>query len=358
MELNSSNKNLMIADSSLIPSGISGNMASGNVRSQIAELDSRVGMGGTKNKIINGDMVIDQRNSGAVQSAINNTYTIDRWVLYGTSGKFNSQQNAGAITSPVGFTNYLGLTTAAAYTLAAIDSFHLDQSIEGLNCRDLAWGVANAKPVTLSFQVYSSLTGIFSGSILNSASARSYPFSYTIFTANTWTSISVTIPGDTTGTWLTTTGVGIRVSFNLGTGTTYTSTTSNTWQTGAYIGVTGSVSVVGTLGATFYITGVQLEKGSVATSFESRHIQQELALCQRYYEKGCIVLSSVADISANRIQTSGFNTAKRATPTVALTSIAVGSGGTVGALGVMGIYQATGNSAAGSAAYWTADAEL
>jgi hypothetical protein len=239
-------------------------------------------LAGNRNKIINGAMMIDQRNAGASVTPISNQYTLDRWNTYqNVSGKFTVQQNAGSVTPPVGFTKYLGVTSASAYSIAAGNLFTVMQYIEGQNCSDLAWGTSSAKTVTLSFQVYSSLTGTFGGSITNANQNRSYPFSYTISSANTWTTISLTIPGDTTGTWATDTSIGISVFFGIGVGSTY-SGTAGSWASGAYFSATGAVSIVGTNGATFYITGVQLEKGSVATPFENRIYSDELAMCQRY----------------------------------------------------------------------------
>jgi len=242
---------------------------------------------GYRNRIINGGMVIDQRNAGASVTATvsGGTYVVDRWDYIATqASKFTIQQNAGAVTPPVGFINYLGITSSSAYSVISSDYFAINQQIEGLNVSDLGFGTASAKSVTLSFQVYSSLTGTFGGSLSNSAFNRSYPFTYSISTANTWTSISVTIAGDTSGTWLTTNGIGIRVYFGLGNGSTY-SGTAGSWSANGYTSATGAVSVVGTSSATFYITGVQLEKGSTATSFDFRSYGTELQLCQRYYEK-------------------------------------------------------------------------
>jgi hypothetical protein len=249
-------------------------------------LDSNAQYYGFKNRIINGAMVIDQRNNGAeINPATNNAYCIDRWLTNSNvASKFKIQQNAGSVTPPAGFTNYLGATSLSAYTVTSTNSFALVQKIEGFNISDLSWGTANAKTITLSFQVYSSLTGTFGGALLNSAQDRSYPFSYTISSANTWTTISVTIAGDTTGTWLTTNGVGIQVWFSLGMGSTLTGT-AGAWAAADYRSSTGATSVVGTNGATFYITGVQLEKGSTATSFDYRPYGAELALCQRYFQK-------------------------------------------------------------------------
>jgi len=239
---------------------------------------------GFKNRIINGAMVIDQRNAGAsVTATDSNLYTLDRWQAFAiVSSKYTVQQNAGSVTPPAGFTNYLGVTSLAATSLAAGDYYFIQQIIEGYNVADLGFGTASAKTITASFWVRSSLTGTFSGSIRNSASDRSYPFTYTISSANTWEQKSVTIAGDTTGTWLTTNGGGVKFCFNLGTGSTY-SGTANAWAGNNYVATTGSTSVVGTNGATFYITGVQLEVGSTATSFDTRSYTTELQLCQRYY---------------------------------------------------------------------------
>ena len=239
-----------------------------------------------KNRIINGAMVIDQRNAGAlVNPAVNATYYLDRWKYTGSqSSKFSIGQNAGSVTPPVGFTNYLGVTSLSAYSVAAGDFFFLSQVIEGYNVADLGWGTANAKTITISFQAYSSLTGTFGGCLLNSANNRSYPFTYSIPVANTWTTVSVTVAGDTSGTWVTNNGAGLYVLFNLGAGSTY-SGTAGSWSGNTYYSATGATSVVGTNGATFYITGVQLEVGSSATGFEYRQYQQELALCQRYGQK-------------------------------------------------------------------------
>lgn len=239
---------------------------------------------GMRNRIINGDMRIDQRNAGAsVTGSTSNPYTVDRWQSVSSlNSKYTIQQNAASVTPPTGYINYLGATSSSAYSVLTGDYFALQQIIEGLNVADLAWGTASAATVTLSFWVRSSLTGTFGGSLSNNGSTRSYPFTYTISSANTWEQKSITIAGDTTGTWLTTNGVGIRVGFSLGVGATY-SGTAGAWAATNYISATGAVSVVGTSGATFYVTGVQLEAGTVATPFERRLYGQELALCQRYY---------------------------------------------------------------------------
>ena len=239
---------------------------------------------GFKNRIINGAMMIDQRNAGASFTPTTTTYygTCDRWAFYvSQNSKLTAQQGT---TVPSNYKNSLGITSSSAYTVLSGDYFTMSQAIEGLNVADLGWGTATASAVTLSFWVRSSLTGTFGGTIQNSAQNRSYPFTYTISAANTWEQKSITIAGDTSGTWLTTNGIGIGLQFSLGVGSSG-SGTANTWAGANYLAPTGATSVVSTNGATFYITGVQLEKGSTATSFDYRPYGTELALCQRYYQK-------------------------------------------------------------------------
>jgi hypothetical protein len=243
-----------------------------------------------KNRIINGAMVLDQRNAGAsiTNTASTQQYPVDRFFTFGTTAsKFTAQQLPSvSITTapPAGFTNYLGITSLSAYSSGAGEVFGIAQYIEGFNFADLDWGTANAKTVTLSFWVRSSLTGTFGGSLMNGAQNRSYPFTYTISAANTWEQKSATIAGDTTGTWLKTNGAGLQVWINIGSGSSV-SGTAGAWAAGAFVSATGATSVVGTNGATFYITGVQLEVGTQATGFEYRPYGTELALCQRYFCK-------------------------------------------------------------------------
>jgi hypothetical protein len=244
------------------------------------------GYNGFKNRIINGAMVIDQRNAGAavtINSAAN-TYTVDRWRAFGqaTDGVFTVQQST---TAPTGFIKSLLVTvTTADASIGSTQVYNLAQSIEGLNVSDLAWGTASAQTVTVSFWVQSSLTGTFSGALKNSDGSRAYPFTFTISSANTYEQKSVTISGDTTGTWLTTTGIGITLTFNVGSGSSRLGT-AGAWAAANLDGATGSTSLIATSGATLYITGVQLEKGSTATSFDYRPYGTELALCQRYFCK-------------------------------------------------------------------------
>jgi len=238
-----------------------------------------------KSRIINGAMVIDQRNAGASVTGNDGVFPVDRWKWNDSQdGKFTLGQNLNSVTPPAGFVNYLGAQVSSSVSIGSGDYFIIRQNIEGYNIADWNWGTANAKTVTLSFQVYSSLTGTFGGALQNSANNQAYPFTYTVSSANTWTQISLTIIGPTSGTWLTTNGRGVVINFGLGVGSTY-SGTAGSWNTNYNFSATGATSVVGTNGATFYITGVQLEVGSSATGYEYRQYGTELALCQRYYQK-------------------------------------------------------------------------
>jgi hypothetical protein len=267
------------------------------------------------NRIINGGMVVDQRNAGASVTPTTSGYTLDRWVAALTqSSKYSVQQST---TAPTGFNNSLLVTSLSSFSVAAGDFFLLRHYIEGFNFADLGWGSASAQTITLSFWVRSSLTGTFGGSLQNSAENRSYPFTYTISAANTWEQKTLTIAGDTSGTWIgATNGVGVRINFGLGVGSTYGNGTAGAWVGSDFRSATGAVSVVGTNGATFYITGVQLESGTVASAFERRDYGRELIMCQRYYEKsvGAIGGSSGSTITG-RCQWF-YKVEKRSTPTI------------------------------------------
>jgi hypothetical protein len=241
---------------------------------------------GFRNRIINGDGNIDQRNSGSTTvPGVGAVNFIDRWKMnvFG-SGRLTIGQNYGGVTAPDGFVSYIGMKTTTTSTPAANDYNFLTQMIEGSNLIDLQFGTANAKSFTISFWAYSSLTGTFGGSIRNSSATRSYPFTYTISSSNTWEKKTVVIPGDTTGTWSTSHLGGLEIIFVVSNGTTWQATPF-AWAAGNYTGPSGSlVNLIGTLNATLYLTGIQVEIGSVATPYERRNYGHEFALCQRYYQ--------------------------------------------------------------------------
>ena len=317
---------------------------------------------GTRNRIINGDMRIDQRNAGAsVTAGSGNVYALDRWkMVYSVDGKFTVQQQQNP--AGINFSATAQITSTSAYSVGTGEVFAFMQAVEGFNMADFKWGTANAATITIGFWVYSSLAGTFGGAVQNSATNRAYPFSYIISAANTWEYKSITVAGDTSGTWLTTNGVGLNLSFGLGSGSTYAGT-AGAWTAASKYTATGATSVVGTNGATFYITGVQLEPGTVATPFERRSFGQELALCERYFEY--VTAGSRTQASAgNAYGGSGsFRATKRVTPTLAYygltgafntngsysvdyinnqgVSVAAAVGGTTGASFFLVIYTAT-----------------
>ena len=275
---------------------------------------------GFKNRIINGGMVIDQRNAGvSVTPTADATYSVDRYTNRLTqASKYSVQQ---VVDAPAGLYNSLKFTSLSAYTLTSTDFFGVDQRIEGNNWSDLDWGKATGVSVTLSFWVKSSLTGTFGATIFAYTNGYpSYPFSYTITNANTWQQIVITIPAPpVTSGW----GVGsagcILLEWSLGTGSTLKGT-ANTWNTTTIYraATTENVSFVSNNAATWQITCVQLEKGSVATSFDYRPYGTELSLCQRY----CLYESffQCAAVNANASTNYLLKTTMRATPTATFTT--------------------------------------
>lgn len=272
---------------------------------------------GFKNRLINSAMVIDQRNAGASVSLVSgggNTFSADRWyVENATDGTATIQQVSDA---PTGFSNSIKYTvTATDASLASDQAAWIQQRIEGFNFSDMLYGTASAQTVTVSFWVKSSVTGTFGVTLANSAYNRGYPASFTVNSANTWEQKTATIAGDTTGTWIgATNGIGVRVSFGIAAGSSR-SAASGAWGAGAILGVSSQVNLMATNGATFQITGVQLEKGSTATSFDYRPYGTELQLAQRYYE--VLDLKSLMGAAGGfTVATAYFKTDKRAAPTL------------------------------------------
>jgi hypothetical protein len=244
-----------------------------------------------RNRIINGDFIIDQRNAGASSTpGTGKTQVIDRWkVEIAGTGRCLVGQNLLGVTSPTGFTSYYGMQVSTTTTVNAGDYFFFGQVIEGINVVDLAWGTASAKPITLSFWAYSSVTGTGGGFVRNAGESagnytRSYPFTYTINATNTWEYKTVVIPGDTTGQWLSGQLDGVEVGFIMWNGTSFQGT-PGVWAGANYTGPSGgTIGYAGSLNSRLLITGVQFEAGLNASQFERRHLGFELAQCQRYYE--------------------------------------------------------------------------
>jgi hypothetical protein len=316
-----------------------------------------------RNKIINGAMEIDQRNAGASVTVVTGGgyyYATDRFNSFNNTGtNYTAQQVSDA---PAKFTKSAKLTFSSAITLTTTNEATFQQAIEGLNLTDLGWGTASAQTITVSFWVKASYTGTFSVGICNDGGTRAYATTYTISVANTWEYKTVTIPGDISGTWLTTNGIGLFLRFNIIAGSNFQVAANNTWATraGTYnaadtiygtkaIGSATSVSA----GATWQITGCQLEVGSVATPFERRLYPQEWSMCQRYYETNNALWSFFGNSTPLSVS---LRTTKRASPTI---SVSTAGGATVS---VSGGYTGTDafrvTSTGASDFNWTASAEL
>ena len=284
---------------------------------------------GMRNRIINGDMRIAQRGTSFAISDATATFTVDRWRIFeNTDGAFTLSQDT---TAPVGFQNSLKvLVTTADASVTSAQLAYVSQFIEGFNVADLGWGAAGAKTVTLSFWVRSSVTGTFGGGVINGDNNRSYPFTYAISVADTWEYKTVTIDGDTSGTWVTNSGVGLRLMFSMGSGSNFQGTAGQ-WNAAEDITATGETALVNTLNATWYVTGVQLEVGSVATPFERRPYGTELSLCQRYYQVIDLgdqgVMLARPDSAGSGVPLGGYGllNAMRAAPTVAFSAASGGS---------------------------------
>ena len=275
-----------------------------NLREKLSELDKPVGLHGNeilksetpqdtfdlvgtgrKNMVINGDMRVSQRHGTGEVTPSNNTYTLDqmRWDA-SQSSKFKVQQVTDA---PTGFSHSMKVTSLAATSQGSTDFFLLQNFIEGKNSARLNWGTSDAQPVTLSFYVKSSIAGIHPCGIRNRAYNRSIVKKYKINMPNSWEYKTVTFPGCTDGTWETGIHAGLKINFGIGAGSNFEA------SPGIYVAApdfitSDSVNVLGTNGATWYITGIQLESGKLATPFEHRHITDEMTLCERYYQNSFI----------------------------------------------------------------------
>ena len=278
-------------------------------------------LGGTRNLLINSGCQVAQRGTSFNPPATG-AYVVDRFHQYqGGGGVLYYEQSTDA---PAGFSNSLKVTVNTADTsIASSDFYFMRQNIEGLNCTPLSLGTSDAVTFTLSFYVKSSLTGTFNGCFQNGAADRSYVYEYTINAANTWERKIVSLVGDATGTWFSDNRSGLRVTFDFGMGSSF-NTTANSWQAGNYLSTSGTVKLVGTTGATWQITGVQLEVGDTATDFEHEDYGTTLQKCQRYYEVVDLYEMVSTYIGSGKNQhylTLFYKETKRASPTIGSVSI-------------------------------------
>lgn len=247
-------------------------------------LASAAGSGFFRNRIINGAMEIDQRTNGASTSiAVGDgvMFLPDRWRFQKSSSSYGSTAQISS-TAPESFTSSLLVTVTSAFSPAAGDYFTLGQKIEGPNYADLQFGNAVAKSITVSFWVRSSVTGSYAISLSNAnLYSRFIVKTITINSANTWEYKTVTFPGNTTGTWGISTSDSLYLRIDLGSGSSFNATASDTWSTSGFR-LSSTVNFAANSGATFYLTGVQVEVGTSATPFERRSYGLELELCKRY----------------------------------------------------------------------------
>ena len=240
-----------------------------------------------RNIIINGKADVFQRVLGGSQISCNagsNFYCMDRWYARGESslGVFSLIQQ-DISSEGIGAPHAIRVNVTTNVTPASGDVYKIAQRIEGKNIGHLSFGTSGARTITLSFLVKSSVTGTHGGSLMNSAQNRSFPFTYTISNPDTWEQKSITIPGDTGGTWLINTGIGLELNFDMGSGSAKRGTAGGAWIAARAEGANGTVQLISTSNANWYVTKVQIEEGSTATPFEHRSYGDELRRCQRYF---------------------------------------------------------------------------
>lgn len=307
---------------SLIGNTPAGSITATNVQAALNQLDTKTALSissvnngqlaGLRNRIINGDMRIDQRNNGApvTPSIVGGTYGPDRHVMItGVGSKLTMQQVADA---PPGFRLSTKLTVASQYSAGAIEEFSFRQVIEGQNIVDFQFGFINAQTISYSFWIKGSVAGTYSMYATNGP--RSYVANVTVTGA--WAKQTVTLVADTTGTWPSDNTAGLFIGIDLGSGFNFIET-ANSWQSVTGRRTSGSVQFVNQVnGSTLNITGIQLELGSISTPFEQRLIPLELLMCQRYYEK----IGYTTPNSGFAFTNYYYKATKRATPTIALLS--------------------------------------
>jgi hypothetical protein len=272
------NGTVILSDSSG-NAGVTGNLS----------VSGTVAMGSSfmRNRIINGDMRIFQRG---ISAATDGAYCVDRWVLAKGNSAVTSTTQSTDVPSGRGFQYSLKTTvTTASGSVGASQYELLRQIIEGYNVADLNWGTSSALSITLSFWVKSSVSGLYCGSITNGPTEdKICPFSYTINSSNTWEYKTVTVPGSTSSSgvaWNANNDRGVIINWYTLLGSNFQGGAAGVWGVSPNFGVSGATNALATIGNTFAITGCQFEVGTASTPFERRLITQELAYCQRYYEK-------------------------------------------------------------------------
>ena len=310
------------------------------------------------NLIINGGMTISQRGSTFADLG-NGYYGVDRFIIYHSDDGAVTVSQDTTVPAGQGFKNSMKFdVTTADTSIGAAQYYQFAQKIEGQNMAHLEWGTSNAKSVTLSFWIRSNLTGTYNVYFLNNATNRYHPVNFTIDSADTWEKKIITVAGDTTGTWLTTNGIGMYVLWNLALGSNNLTGTNATWGTaGPGVSGTTQANFLSSTSNELYLTGVQLEEGEVATPFQTEVIGTTLDKCKRYFQLvGPNSIYSSYGATYNYVHWT-FSPEMRANPTLAGTM-----GGTVDGINTRFAQRYSGGSSYayfhGSSVQVTADAEL
>ena len=315
---------------------------------ELANLIGNINAGGggvNRNLIINGAMNVAQRatSTSMAHDGTTSTHVCDRFLAIFV----NMDELDGTLSqdssAPDGFANSLKWATGTAESaIATTEYYTIMQKIEAQNLQTLKYGTSGAVPITLTFYVKSSITGTYGITLQQLDVSRNRGSTYTINSANTWEKKTITFSGDTSGVINDDNGEGLRVEWHLAAGSTYTASANSDWATatnGRYAGSGHTQNgVATTAGATWFLSGVQLEIGQNATEFEHEPFERALTKCQRYYEI-LSVTSSTSNLSGpvavgqntNERKTIGpyfYKTEKRAAPTVANVTIGIDAGDT------------------------------
>jgi hypothetical protein len=276
-----------------------------------------------RNRIINGDMLIDQRKTNATA---NGNYSVDRWQFIKINDASETVARASDAPTGTGLLYSLRNTVGTGDPVIASTQYSgLITVIEGYNVADLAFGTSLAKDVTVGFWIRSSVTGVYTGNLSNSDASRICPFNFTINAANTWEFKTVNLPGCPDGVWDKVNGGGLTFRVYAAIGSSYLGGTSGIWNSALQYGSGSPVNGIASNGNIFAITGVQVEAGPYLTPYQFLPFQTQLALCQRYYEKsynydvqpgtntsvGRVVLTGSSDSGSNLYIPISFKVTKR-----------------------------------------------
>ena len=292
---------------------------------------------GLRNRLVNGSMLINQRgNSSFSIPSATGTYICDNWIAGAVlGGGAITISNDSSVPTGTGFTNSINCSTTSTRTLGTSEYAVIQTGIEGYRMNDFNFGSASAKTIAISFWVYGSTAATYGGSIMNSGTSRSYPFSYTLNSTFAWEQKTIVIPGDITGTWNNAANLGMRINFLLAGGSNMLGT-ANTWATNNFYGATGNAGIMGAISRQLAFAGVQVEIGPSASSFDFKGYAQDLADCQRYYyRQKATTISQPFYVPVNAIGAASANAPIRFPVPMRVAPTALEQSGTAGNYGVI-----------------------